>query len=253
MLFLSCRSNEAVIVSSLSLSWRWIHSKLARSKFGFLCPVAWGDRREYVASGAMPMRPVYSPDTDKKSRPASASARLAGLSFAGSCKSGHLSQFNLGCIVFYRGHLFACENSRAAAKFAHSPDRYLLFQAPPGALPHPRKPLRLHGDKQTPQMQLRQLSASLLLGSQQLDHGSGIPVRVSPLELTSRRGRRLVAAWRCSWFLLQVFAILTTDACLCVSAASSAESVKNSVQWRWWRNHQFGPLSTIVLWTTEIR
>ena len=138
----------------LSLSWSTIHKMLAQSKFGFVCPVAWAERREYVAVG-YGGHGVFHHHTITK-----------------SSEAGAMYRFDPQTIVTFKGHLFACENARAVAKFLQRPLQYLRFQTAPGI---------------SPLQQARSLMSSL---APHAEIGSSIPQRLHALQLLTDDMRR---------------------------------------------------------------
>ena len=171
-------------------------SLLSRSKFGFLCPVAWGDRREYVIAGhaaqaSMPnVRRLHSYNQAEINHTLRTSRHVRGDSIGkdmgasrNSGAPGRMTHYDLDTIVFYRGHLFVCENTRSAAKFRRSPEQYLRFQNAPGA-PYSQMQSRQPGG---PHAGTRSALAGLV---EHIDRSSSLPIQLSPVELTSTQLRR---------------------------------------------------------------
>ena len=168
---------------------------LSRSHFGFLCPVAWAERREYAVSGhhgtpgissGAPglldtgVGSIYQQHHRHSDRLQPGTSSPAQMSPGGAAK--YMTRFDLDSIVLIKGHLFACESPRSAAKLMQNPAKYLSFQ---------HVPREAHQHRHHRQASLRAFSRLSIRGLMpHAETHSTIPLRVDPLQLVGKGLRR---------------------------------------------------------------
>lgn len=251
------RRNKPTPIAALALGWQTIHALLDRSKFGFMCPVAWGERREYVLVGFgasrhqrhhhnqhqtrnaqrqstmslteasfAPFRPRSGgpspasgsadiahfedsrpPILHKRSRSAGARMHVPTATnaedyaaAASKERGGELIHFESNCMVYYQGHLFACESARQAAKLRLHPEKYLSFQTPPGTASfythhshgssfghHRRLGSTAASSSHSQTIGGAHSSSPLLALMTHSDPSTSLPAQLSPLDVLCRR------------------------------------------------------------------
>jgi hypothetical protein len=275
----SGRLGRPARLSGMSLSWASTRAMLARSKFGFLCPVSWAERREYVTAAA------HCVAAGHLAVPAAPNGRATYSDVSSSHSSSRSSNSTTGVVgvvhlptahvVYYSGHLFACEDERAAAKLINAPDRLLRFQTPPAMNSNPLSaPLvDIHNDCDHDRRHRRGLSQTLnplfrrpqqrrspsllthLVHHAQRTGGVVAPTRLSPSTLLTQRLQQCVfLPWgvlscipvssvcsvlprlMCAWLSTQCLHVRRARACFqCVLASVAADRPQRPLWLFAWR------------------